>query len=399
MEFLLFCLVASSWGIGLFDAAANRGWEPFRSLAYQARISNFYSQHAPEKLGLLQSSLRKWQGKEEKLVSKLQEKYGHPVESLEIASLANTCAAVGYERILRAAPPQVQQYLERAWSTWCMGTPLGKQFLAVTLTALVLVTGGGLSKRFAADPETRAANFFFYEMILLVLLLRPSPFALDRCSPAALWSTARHIWSSLIDGQSFVAGIDRPDVVIVTGAAMALAYLRERRARRGVLIAYLACVLVMTNPGLGYESPDKLGQTRNKPNDATVIAALESVTARGQTGRRLYQRLPEGTVAVHDLGLVSIATWSKRAVNASPGKKENTGSKGGDLTTQTHSWLSPVVSVGMGGKWRGTIEASMSKGAAQGAHDVKLRGRAMFPAWAVPMASFLFIWALMHLPI
>ena len=149
---------------------------PFRSLAYQARISNFYSQHAPEKLGLLQSSLRKWQGKEEKLVSKLQEKYGHPVESLEIASLANTCAAVGYERILRCSPQGVSNISSALGQRVCMGTPLGKQFLAVTLTALVLVTGGGLSKRFAADPETRAANFFFYEMILLVLLLRPSPF-------------------------------------------------------------------------------------------------------------------------------------------------------------------------------------------------------------------------------
>ena len=89
---------------------------------------------------------------------------------------------------------------------------------------------------------------------------------------------------------------------------------------------------------------------------------------------------------MHDLGLVSIATWSKRAVNASPGKREHRvqGRRPDDTDPQL---ALPVVSVGMGGKWRGTIEASMSKGRPKGVHGVKLRGRAMFPAWAVPMAS------------
>ena len=116
-------------------------------------------------------------------------------------------------------------------------------------------------------------------------------------------------------------------------------------------------------------------------DDPTVIAALDAIAAKAQSGRKLFQRLPEGSVAVVDLGLLSVATWSK---------------------TNTHSWLSPVLAVGVADAWRGAVEASVVPGGGEGgkqSYNLKMKGRAMLPAWSVPATVFLTVWALMHLPI
>ena len=392
MHFLLFCVLASSWSVMLFQAAADREYEPFRSLVYRSRVAHFYRQHAPNKVDNVPKIMKKNKGKEEELLASLSRKYDSTAAPLEVTSLALTCAQALYESLATGAR---RRQLEGFWEAW-HAVPVAQQFLVATTTALAIVSGGGVA-RFAASPESRGASFFFYEVVLLVLLLRPSPFSRPAlCSPGNLWATVAALVASVVDGSAaagaktsalgaLLGDSERGPLVFVSLLAVVLMYLREKRARRGVLIAWLAALLVLTNPARGYENPnggvDFTGGDAKAKDDPTVIAALDAIAAKAQSGRKLFQRLPEGSVAVVDLGLLSVATWSK---------------------TNTHSWLSPVLAVGVADAWRGAVEASVVPGGGKGgkqSYNLKMKGRAMLPAWSVPATVFLTVWALMHLPI
>jgi len=341
-----------SWTPSIFNAASTRGLEPFRTITYRARLTRFYGQHAPSKVQELPSILSKYQGQEDSLLKKLEHKYSTGVQELDLASLAGSLASTSQESVMAQVPPDARKRLRKQWETF-ERLPFHIQLTGVAAQAMALTLGLSL---LGFAPKTRVPTFFFLFAALSLALLPPP--ALEDCNPAVVDEAMVDFWTDLDMQLKLFA---------VTGVAFSFAILRESGQRRAVFIGWVAAVLWLTNPGTGVETLEA-GRDSDAP-PGQLIQALASVAeaasgkSPGVRGASIYRSLPKGTVVVHDLGLMSILTWSKE---------------------KNHNWLSSVLSVGALGRWTGFVEliASSSRLAIKGYP---------IPAWSVPAALFL-VW-------
>lgn len=352
-------LFICTWSVHLFELAVKREYEPFKSLAYRARLEHFYSEHAPAKLGEVPSLVAKNAGQEDRLVKRLEKKYSASVEELNLASLAQSCAAAAWEALQRALPSRAARALDHAWLRWAaLSAP--HQLLAVSLQALLLTLGS--SAVLGSSSSSRdgvGATYVLTWGALALALVRPVP-ALDACAPAALASGAAAWWRAL--------AAPREQLWAVSGLAAGLALLRGKGHRRVVLVGWAAAVLYLTNPGGGIVASagggggggDGASLPSSSRSRAALAAAVKAVAGAKQSPAALLQSLPPGSLKVHDLGLASVLTWAKSA---------------------QHGWRCPCFAVGAGGEWLGTVEVDVQQG------TMTTRGKPL-PAWAVPAALF-----------
>jgi hypothetical protein len=327
----------AAWTGPLSKLASDKGYEPFKTIHFRARLSSFYAEVAPDKASEVTSLAAKNLGQEERLYKRLEAKYKSPVQEPDTLSVLGAMVSTAQDAAAQRLPSAVLEALSAASGTWGM-LPAPHKLALIAIQSTTLASGFFLSSN---APRDKTPAFLLWFTALTLAAFRPLP-ELTECTPSFLAAAGREWWSSL-DPQ-------REGLFLCTVLALLAAVLRRPGQRRIVLLVWLAAALALTNPS-----------DHSEKEAASAVSAAPAA---------LLKALPKGALKLTDLGLFSVLTWS-RASN--------------------HSWRSPAIAVGAGGRWAGFVTASSD--------DVGLTmsGRPL-PAWAFPSALFAAFWALLQVP-
>ena len=109
-------LLGTAWSVTLFNAASDRDIEPFKTIVFRARVTRYYADHAPEKLGEVPSILEKNRGKKMgELFSRLERKYGQSVGDLDVVSMVLATSSYTADVAGAALPQPAVDVLHRGW--------------------------------------------------------------------------------------------------------------------------------------------------------------------------------------------------------------------------------------------------------------------------------------------
>jgi hypothetical protein len=281
------------------------------------------------------------------------------VPDLDVISLGVAAFDHAQERALKALPPSTASSLSFAWEQWNL-LPLQQRLLVVTAQSVALSTGCfGAFPSFLtlASPDEYAPAFIATWLTLGAAVLRPLPSFADLAASKVVPAVTQ--WWSSLEAPNEQLGL-------IAAAAVAAVAVRPRGHRRSVVLGWVLASLWVSNPGAGAGGGGESAASFQQ-------AALASLVSKEVTPATLARSFPPGSLAVTDLGVISLLTYTK--------------------TKTEHHWLSPVIAVGVGGQWSAGVEMKpMPNG-----QGIKMAGRPA-PAWIIPAAFAGVGWAVSHIP-